>query len=62
MDAVYYVLAALYFLNNQPKEGEKYLELALIMNFVGYTDFIELHPDLESNPSVKKLVKLHNPF
>ena len=54
-------LAALYYLDNQITEGNKYLRIALLIDFPYHKNFLALDPLLQTFPEIAELIDLYKP-
>lgn len=60
-DEIGYYLAALYFLNHQEDKGKEYLANALLIDYVGYQNFLNIDPILETFSEITELIELYKP-
>lgn len=58
---VAYYLAALYFLNQNISKGCEYLSNALLIDYEGHKDFLNIDPILETYTEVNELIDLYQP-
>ncbi|MCQ2271666.1 MAG: tetratricopeptide repeat protein [Bacteroidales bacterium] len=60
-DVIGYYLAALYLLRHNVKTACEYLSNALLINYEGHKDFLQIDPIFETFPEVLELIELYKP-
>lgn len=60
-DVIGYYLAAVCFLNNEVQKACEYLTKALLINYDGRKEFLEIDPILETFSEVNELIELYRP-